>query len=152
MRCCRQAQSPVFALPSPGRCEPDRGARVTWRRDGQNGGGSVMADQDDVFDVIVIGAGPVGENVAARVVRGGLTAAVIEERLAGGECEYYACVPSKALLWPMEPAVNDIGFETIGLRANGKIEIDDSMRATDVADGWLVAGVGAVTAGTWLTN
>ncbi|GAA2076661.1 dihydrolipoyl dehydrogenase family protein [Actinomadura alba] len=59
-----------------------------------------MADED-VFDVIVIGAGPVGENVAGRAVRGGLTAAVVEERLAGGECAYYACIPSKALLRPV---------------------------------------------------
>ncbi|MFG2040696.1 dihydrolipoyl dehydrogenase family protein [Dactylosporangium sp. NPDC048998] len=63
-----------------------------------------MADTADVFDVIVIGAGPVGVSVAARAVRGGLTAVVVEERLAGGECEYYACIPSKALLWPMELA------------------------------------------------
>ncbi|HTJ36094.1 MAG TPA: NAD(P)/FAD-dependent oxidoreductase [Dactylosporangium sp.] len=63
-----------------------------------------MADSNDVFDVIVIGAGPVGLTVAARAVRGGLTAAVVEDRLAGGECEYYACIPSKALLWPMELA------------------------------------------------
>jgi pyruvate/2-oxoglutarate dehydrogenase complex dihydrolipoamide dehydrogenase (E3) component len=61
-------------------------------------------NEDDVFDVIVIGAGPVGETAAARAVRGGLTAAVVEERLVGGECNYYACVPSKALLWPMELA------------------------------------------------
>jgi len=60
-----------------------------------------MADEGDVFDVIVIGAGPAGETVAARVVRGGLTAAVVEERLAGGECAYYACIPSKALLRPV---------------------------------------------------
>jgi len=56
------------------------------------------------FDVIVIGAGPVGETAAARVVRGGLTAAVVEERLVGGECNYYGCIPSKALLWPVELA------------------------------------------------
>jgi pyruvate/2-oxoglutarate dehydrogenase complex dihydrolipoamide dehydrogenase (E3) component len=60
-----------------------------------------MADDDGVFDVIVIGAGPVGETVAIRIARGGLTAAVIEKRLAGGECEYFGCVPSKALLRPM---------------------------------------------------
>ena len=60
-----------------------------------------MADQDDVFDVVVIGGGPVGITVAARAVRGGLTAAVVEERLAGGEREYYACIPSKALLRPV---------------------------------------------------
>lgn len=52
------------------------------------------------FDVIVIGAGAVGENVADRVVRGGLTAVVIEAELVGGECSYWACMPSKALLRP----------------------------------------------------
>src|SRR5580693_9929470 len=54
----------------------------------------------DVYDVIVIGAGPTGENVAQRAVRGGLTAAVVESELAGGECAYWACMPSKALLRP----------------------------------------------------
>ncbi|MDT3441994.1 MULTISPECIES: NAD(P)/FAD-dependent oxidoreductase [unclassified Pseudofrankia] len=63
-----------------------------------------MTDTDEVFDVIVIGAGPVGEIAAARAVRGGLTAAIVEERLAGGECAYYACVPSKALLRPVDLA------------------------------------------------
>ncbi|GAA2325833.1 NAD(P)/FAD-dependent oxidoreductase [Dactylosporangium salmoneum] len=50
------------------------------------------------YDVVVIGAGPVGENVADRVVRGGLTAAVVERELVGGECSYWACMPTKALL------------------------------------------------------
>ncbi|HZZ54314.1 MAG TPA: FAD-dependent oxidoreductase, partial [Trebonia sp.] len=54
----------------------------------------------DVYDVIVIGAGPTGENVAQRAVRGGLTAAVVESELVGGECSYWACMPSKALLRP----------------------------------------------------
>ncbi|AQZ68110.1 pyridine nucleotide-disulfide oxidoreductase [[Actinomadura] parvosata subsp. kistnae] len=58
----------------------------------------------DEFDVIVIGAGPAGENVVDRAVRGGLTAAIVEERLAGGECSYWACVPSKALLRPIDLA------------------------------------------------
>ena len=52
------------------------------------------------FDVIVIGAGAVGENVAERVVQGGLTAVMIESELVGGECSYWACMPSKALLRP----------------------------------------------------
>lgn len=59
---------------------------------------------ENVFDVIVIGAGPVGRTAAARAVRAGLTAAVVERRLVGGECGYYGCIPSKALLWPMELA------------------------------------------------
>jgi pyruvate/2-oxoglutarate dehydrogenase complex dihydrolipoamide dehydrogenase (E3) component len=53
---------------------------------------------DLTYDVIVLGAGPVGENVADRVVRGGLTAAVVERELVGGECSYWACMPTKALL------------------------------------------------------
>ncbi|MFG3556857.1 dihydrolipoyl dehydrogenase family protein [Micromonospora sp. NPDC047557] len=54
--------------------------------------------QNATYDVIVIGAGPVGENVADRVVRGGLTAAIVERELVGGECSYWACMPTKALL------------------------------------------------------
>jgi dihydrolipoamide dehydrogenase len=53
-------------------------------------------------DVVVIGAGPVGENVAARARRHGLSAAIVESWLAGGECSYYACIPSKALLRPVD--------------------------------------------------
>ncbi|CAM3110969.1 dihydrolipoyl dehydrogenase family protein [Tsukamurella hominis] len=54
----------------------------------------------DEFDVVVIGGGPVGENVADRAVRGGLTAALVESERFGGECSYWACMPSKALLRP----------------------------------------------------
>lgn len=49
-------------------------------------------------DLVVIGAGPVGENVADRAVQGGLSAVVVESELVGGECSYWACMPSKALL------------------------------------------------------
>ena len=55
----------------------------------------------DRYDVIVLGAGPTGENVADRAVRGGLTAAIVESELAGGECSYWACMPSKGLLRPV---------------------------------------------------
>ncbi|TPX04736.1 pyridine nucleotide-disulfide oxidoreductase, partial [Schumannella luteola] len=49
-------------------------------------------------DVVVIGAGTVGENVADRARQGGLETVVVEEELVGGECSYWACMPSKALL------------------------------------------------------
>ncbi|HVX43081.1 MAG TPA: NAD(P)/FAD-dependent oxidoreductase [Mycobacteriales bacterium] len=52
----------------------------------------------DEFDVIVLGAGSTGENVADYAVQGGLTAAVVEFERVGGECSYFACMPSKALL------------------------------------------------------
>jgi dihydrolipoamide dehydrogenase len=57
-----------------------------------------MSDQE--YDVVVIGAGPTGENVADRARRGGLSVAVAESELVGGECSYWACIPSKALLRP----------------------------------------------------
>ena len=53
---------------------------------------------NDEYDLIVLGGGPVGENVADRAVQGGLTALIVESELVGGECSYWACMPSKALL------------------------------------------------------
>ncbi|OLE23233.1 MAG: pyridine nucleotide-disulfide oxidoreductase [Catenulispora sp. 13_1_20CM_3_70_7] len=58
-------------------------------------------EDDDEFDVIVIGAGPTGENLAERAHAGGLRVAIVEHELVGGECSYWACMPSKALLRPV---------------------------------------------------
>lgn len=56
------------------------------------------AEKTDEYDLIVLGGGPVGENVADRAVQGALTAIIVESELVGGECSYWACMPSKALL------------------------------------------------------
>jgi pyruvate/2-oxoglutarate dehydrogenase complex dihydrolipoamide dehydrogenase (E3) component len=53
---------------------------------------------EQTYDVVVLGAGSTGENVADIVVRGGLTAVLVESELVGGECSYWACMPSKTLL------------------------------------------------------
>jgi dihydrolipoamide dehydrogenase len=53
------------------------------------------------YDVVVVGAGPVGENVVDRARAAGLSAAIVENELVGGECSYWACMPSKALLRPV---------------------------------------------------
>jgi dihydrolipoamide dehydrogenase len=59
----------------------------------------------DEYDVIVIGAGPVGENAAQYAVRGtDRTACLVERELVGGECSFFACIPSKALLRPVTVA------------------------------------------------
>jgi dihydrolipoamide dehydrogenase len=54
----------------------------------------------DTYDVIVIGAGPTGENLADRARAAGLSTAIVEKELVGGECSYWACIPSKAMLRP----------------------------------------------------
>jgi dihydrolipoamide dehydrogenase len=58
----------------------------------------VVTTADQTYDVVVLGAGSTGENVADIAVRGGLSAVLVESELVGGECSYWACMPSKVLL------------------------------------------------------
>src|SRR3954464_12948440 len=61
-------------------------------------------EAQDIWDVIVLGGGPAGENAGDYAARGGLRVAIVEGELLGGECSYWACMPSKALLRPIELA------------------------------------------------
>ncbi|HCE60095.1 MAG TPA: pyridine nucleotide-disulfide oxidoreductase, partial [Janibacter terrae] len=67
------------------------------------------------YDVVVIGAGPVGENAAQYAIEDtDLTAALVEGELFGGECSYWACIPSKALLRPVAVADATAHLEGVG--------------------------------------
>src|SRR6476620_9710327 len=54
------------------------------------------------FDAVVFGAGPGGRGAANRLVKAGLSTAMVEQELVGGECPFWACIPSKTLLRPVE--------------------------------------------------
>ena len=88
-----------------------------------------MAEQ--TYDVVVIGAGPAGENVAGRAVAGGLTAAVVERELVGGECSYWACMPSKALLRPGEALAAARRVPGAAPAVTGGVDVAATLRSRD---------------------
>lgn len=92
----------------------------------------------DTYDVIVIGGGPAGENVADLAGRTGLRVALVEAELVGGECSYWACMPSKALLRPGE--VLDAARRTPGV-IGASIDADAALSRRDaLASNWDDAG------------
>lgn len=95
----------------------------------------------DTYDLVVIGAGAVGENVADRAVQGGLSVLIVEGELVGGECSYWACMPSKALL--RAASVLRAAHAVPGARAavTGTIDASAVLASRDtVASDWNDAG------------
>lgn len=80
-------------------------------------------------DLVVIGAGPVGENVADRAVKGGLETVIVERELVGGECSYWACMPSKALLRPAQ--VLGAARAMPGVGVTGDLDVAAVLRRRD---------------------
>ncbi|MEV0175527.1 NAD(P)/FAD-dependent oxidoreductase [Streptomyces sp. NPDC050803] len=78
----------------------------------------------DTYDVIVIGAGPVGENVADRTTAAGLRTVIVESELAGGECSYWACEPSKALLRPVLLQADALHVPGFGPAVKGPLDTE----------------------------
>jgi dihydrolipoamide dehydrogenase len=85
-----------------------------------------MAERE--FDVVVIGAGAPGEVIAGRLGEAGVDVAIVEERLVGGECSFYACMPSKALLRPGELAAEARRVPGV---ATGALDVDAVLARRD---------------------
>ena len=74
------------------------------------------------FDAIVLGAGPAGEVCAGRLADGGMRVAIVEPHLIGGECSYYACMPSKALLRPADVLAEARRVPGVPVAAGGDLD------------------------------
>ncbi len=75
------------------------------------------------FDVVVLGAGPAGEVAAGRLGEAGLDVALIEPHLVGGECSYYACMPSKGLLRPAQALAETRRIPGAAEAATGALDV-----------------------------
>src|SRR4051794_41625971 len=85
------------------------------------------AGESTSYDVIVLGGGSTGENVADVVVKGGLSAVLVEAELVGGDCSYWACIPSKALLRGPEVLGEARAVRGAAAAVTGELDVQETL-------------------------
>jgi pyruvate/2-oxoglutarate dehydrogenase complex dihydrolipoamide dehydrogenase (E3) component len=85
----------------------------------------------DDFDVVVIGGGVAGENAAGRCAGGGLSAALVEHELVGGECSFWGCIPSKTLIRPGDVLAAAKRVPGAAEAVTGKLDVDAALAQRD---------------------
>ncbi|MGI0091549.1 MAG: dihydrolipoyl dehydrogenase family protein [Nitrososphaerales archaeon] len=97
-----------------------------------------MSQKEMEYDVVIIGSGPSGRTVSLRSVKSGLSVVLIEDELVGGDCHYWACIPSKALLRP--PEALEEARQVDGAREalnNNELNVDSVLaRRDEFVDHW----------------
>jgi dihydrolipoamide dehydrogenase len=88
-------------------------------------------------DVVVLGAGPAGEVIAGRLAERDVEVAIVEDRLVGGECSFWACMPSKALLRPAQALAEVRRVPGAAEAVTGALDVAAALeRRTEVVHGW----------------
>ena len=90
----------------------------------------------DTYDVVIVGAGPAGEHAAGRCRNAGLTTALVEAELIGGECSYWACMPSKTLLRPGQVLAAARRVPGAGTAVTGVLDAGEALARRD----WMTSG------------
>lgn len=100
------------------------------------------------FDVVVVGGGPAGEAAAGRCADGGLTVALVEAELVGGECSYWGCIPSKTLIRPGDVIAAARRAPGAAAAVTGAIDVAAALARRD----WMTSNLSDAGQAPWLAS